>query len=385
MQKQTAMSLLAATLVTCGAIVLASLMGCGEATSKKAPETIKKAVQVEPVTRTDMAEVLTYVADLKPFVEVKLYSPVPDRILRFPVHEGDEVRQGQLIALVRKEGMDKGLEQIGAQMDALDVQLGNLEGELERSQKLLNAGVITRQVFDQVQTSYLATKAQRRGLDASRGQLLVTANNAVITAPISGVVASKMLHVGDMAAPQIPLARVLQIDKLKAELKLIEEDVDKIKEGMAVNIRLDAFPGKVFSGVITRIMPYIDPATRTNMVEVVVDNPRDEATGNRHLKPGMFGRAELVVEQRAGVLSAPEPALLLDNQVLKQQAKGEKLRKAFVVDAQQVAHQRLVRIGTRKGSQIEILDGLSLGDQVVVRGQHTLKDGQAVEIVAAGK
>jgi len=120
-------------------------------------------------------------------------------------------------------------------------------------------------------------------------------------------------------------------------------------------------------------------------VEVTLENPQDKKTGLREMKPGMFGRAELTVGRREQVLAAPEPALLLDNTLLKKQKEGEILRKAFVVDDQNVAKQRLVKLGARKGSYYEVLEGLAEGEKIVIRGQHGLKDGQKVKIISADK
>ncbi len=340
----------------------------------------KKTVRVTRIGRMDIEHVLRYVADLKPYSEVKIFSPVPDRILHFPWDDGDEIRRGQRVALIRKEGLDKGLEQIVAQMESLDVQIKNAESELERSRGLLAAGVITKQVFDQIQTSYLSAIAQRKALEAGKGQMAVTASNAVITAPIAGVVANKMLEKGDMAVPGLPLCRILSIDKLKVMLDLVESDVPKVHLGQKVYIKLDAYPGKNFEGELTRIMPYMNAATRTNTVEVVLENPKNEK-GQRLLKPGMYGLAELVVDRRENVLSAPEPALLLDNQLLVKQSADRILRKAFVVGEGGKVEKRVVRIGSRKGSMIEVLDGLAEKESIVVRGQHGLKDGEVVEIV----
>jgi RND family efflux transporter MFP subunit len=341
---------------------------------------VHKTVMVETIGRMDIAEVLDYVADIQPFAEVRIFSPVPDRILSFPWQDGQEIKRGQRVALIRKEGIDKGLEQIVAQMESLDVQINNLKNELERSKGLLEAGVITKQTFDKIQTSYLSTLAQRKALEASRGQVSVTARNAVITAPIDGIIASKMLETGDMAVPQMPLCRIISIDKLKIKLKVVEADVSKIKLDQEVEISLDAYPEK-FVGKVFAIMPYLDSATRTNSVDVVLDNPKNEA-GEYKLKPGMFGRARIVVEERKGVLVAPEPALLLDKKILDQQKPGQILRKAFIVDEQSVGQKRLVELGARKGSMWEVIKGLAEGEKVVVRGQHGLKDDQKVRIVS---
>jgi multidrug efflux pump subunit AcrA (membrane-fusion protein) len=101
------------------------------------------------------------------------------------------------------------------------------------------------------------------------------------------------------------------------------------------------------------------------------------------LKPGMYGTAELVLAKHENVLAAPEQGLLIDNRTVGQQKQGEQLRKAFVVDASNVARERQVKLGARKESRYEIIEGLAEGDRLVVRGQHGLKDGQKVEVVAA--
>jgi multidrug efflux pump subunit AcrA (membrane-fusion protein) len=99
----------------------------------------------------------------------------------------------------------------------------------------------------------------------------------------------------------------------------------------------------------------------------------------------MYGKAELVVERRPQVLVAPEQALLLDNQILAAQKPNEKLRKAFVVGKDKVAHRRIVKLGARNGTLWQVLEGVKEGERLVMRGQHGLKDGQQVEIVEGAK
>jgi RND family efflux transporter MFP subunit len=363
----------------------AVLAACKRDAKAEAEKKDVKTVRVEPVGRADIDDILVYPADLKPSAEVRVFSRLADRILAFPWKDGDEVKRGSRIAVIRTEGISQGVAQVAAQMDALDVQMENQEAELKRLNKLLSSGAIPQAEYDRLNTALLAAKAQRRALVAGKGQLSATASDGVITAAISGVVADKMLEEGDMAVPSMPLCRLISVDKLKVELRLIESDVTKIRMGQKVSLRLDAYPDRAFMGDITAVMPYLEAQTRTNTVEVTVDNAKDEATGQRPLKPGMFGKAEIVVSKRSNVLVAPEPALLLDNQVLEQQKPNEVLRKAFVVDKDTVARQRIVKLGARKGSLYEVLDGLAEGDRLVVRGQHGLKDAQQVEIVEAEK
>ncbi len=363
-------------------LALATLLGCKKGSVAETGEK-PKPVRVEPVGRADITDVISYPATLRAHNEVRIFSTIPDRILDFPLEDGDEVKRGERIALIKRDGMDKGLANMAAQLDGVDAQIANIESELDRTRGLLDAGAVATSAFDRLETQYKTLTAQRRSLDAARGQLAVTAGNAYITSPIDGVIAGKMLERGDMAAPQIPLCRVLGVDRLKVDIRLVESDVAKVHVGQDVVLRVDAHPGRPFHGKVTRVLPYMDPATRTNGVEITLDNAPDPKTGQRALKPGMFGKAEIVVAERKGVIVAPEPALLLDNDVLAKQKPGEIIRKAMVIDNEGVARQRIVRCGARKGTLFQVLEGLSEGDRIVIRGQHGLQDGQRVEIVEA--
>lgn len=365
-------------------IALVAAVGCGPS---KAPQEAKeppRPVRVEPVTRIDMEATLVYGAELLPSIEVKLYSTIMDRILSFPFEDGDGVVKGDVVAMVRREGLDRGLDQIAAQLASLDVQIRNLESELERARDLLAKGVATQQAFDQVRTTYESTLAQRKALVAGRGQLAATAANAVVKAPISGIFAGKMLEAGDIASPQVPLGRILVVDPLKVTLKLVESDVTRVQVGQEVLLDLDAWPGRVFAGRLTRILPYLDPETRTNTVEVTLANPRNDA-GEHELKPGMYGRARLVTGRKTGVVVAPEEALLLDTRLGGE--PGVQLRKAVVVGSDDTAQIRTVRLGARDGTRWEILEGLAEGERLVTRGHHGVKEGQrlAVQVEEAAR
>jgi RND family efflux transporter MFP subunit len=365
-------------------LVALTLTSCKKDQSAQAKDP-PKTVRVQKIGRADIEHILTYPADLKPFAEVRVFSRVADRILSFPWEDGDEIKRGQRVAIIRTEGMHHGLVQIAAQRDALDAQLNNQELELGRLKELLAKGSVAQAEYDRLDSSYRAAKAQRRALTASEGQLAANVADGVLTAAIGGVIADKSVEAGDIAAPSVPLCRIIQVGRLKVELRLVEADVPKVKLGQNVMLHLDAYPKRTFQGQVSVLLPYVDPQTRTNTVEITVDNPKDESTGKWLLKPGMYGRAELVVERHSQVLVAPEPALLLDNQLLKQQEPGEDLRKAFVVDQQGIARKRIVKLGARKGSLWEVLDGIQQDERLVVRGQHGLKDGQRVEIVDAAK
>ena len=123
-------------------------------------------VRVEEVSRGTVTEVLRYVADLRPGVEVVISSPVAERVVKFPYKNGDPIEEGDLVALIRKDAVRKGLAQIDAQVEALEVQIANQEQEVERAKRLFRDNVITRQSLDQADTALKASRG--RPVDALR-------------------------------------------------------------------------------------------------------------------------------------------------------------------------------------------------------------------------
>ncbi len=364
------------------ALLLPAASSCGSRVTGATGEKQRLVpVHVIDVDRSDVAEVLVYSVDLEPATEVKVYSMLSETIMDFPWDDGDEIEKGQRVALIRTKGLSASIAQISAQQEGLDVQIGTAADQLERSEKLLASNTISKTEYDQMKSAYLGLMAQKKALTAGKGQVSDTRNKGDIRAPISGLVADKRAEVGDMASPAMPLCRILEVSHLKATLDLVEQDVPKVSVGLKVLFSMDAWPDRTFSGEIASILPYLDVATRTNRVEVVIENPPDEVTGTRPLKPGMYGTAHLVVAERKGVVVAPEYALLMDSELLARQEGTELFRKAFVIDASSVAHERIVTLGIRQGSDWEILDGLEKGERIVIRGQHGLVDGQNVEVV----
>ncbi len=347
-----------------------------EASAAPAP----RSVLVSAVERDDIVTELVYGAELLPSSEVRLFSSLMDRIVSFPWQNGDEIEKGEIVALIRKDGLELGLEQMAAELQALDVQIRNLVTELKRAKELLAQEAYTQQTFDSLKANLDATRAKRKALVAGRGQMAATAENAIILAPFSGVLSNKMLEEGDMASPQMPLARLIVLDPLKVELKLMESHIGSVSLGQEVLLELDAHPEKEFTATVNRIMPYVNPETRTITVELTVLNPRDPDSGERLLKPGMYGRARLFVDRREGVLVAPEPALLLDAALIAASSPGEERRRAFVVDEDNLARRRQVLLGRREGGRWEVLEGLDEGERLIVRGHHGLRDGHPVRI-----
>lgn len=359
------------------ATMFSLLTGCDKSTSAspeadKGPE--KPVVLVATVGRADLVHMLVYPVDIEPEKMVSINALVSERIVKFPWKDGDFIKKGQVVAKVRGDNAAQALAQMQAELESLDAQIDHQKSEVARAGQLLEKKVMTRQAYDQLTSGVRVAEAKRKSVEAAISQTRIAAGHAIIRAPISGIIANKRVNEGDLAAPQIPLCNIMTVDPVKVVLRLTERDAAAVALDQSIDIELDAYPNRTFSGRISKILPYMDPATRTNEAEVLLPNPVHPATGQRLLKPGMFGRAKIVAEERPGAVVLPERALLMTDD----EDRGEMT--AFVVDKDGVARKRTVKVGIRDGERVEILSGIEEKERVVVRGQYGLEDGQPVTL-----
>jgi membrane fusion protein (multidrug efflux system) len=184
-----------------------------------------------------------------------------------------------------------------------------------------------------------------------------------IVAPISGVVAQRMVKPGNLISLNAPVFRIVDNSRLEAVLNVPEREMAVIKQGMPLRMLVDAIPGKVFEGKVDRVSPVVDSGTGTFRVVCAF-------AGNDTLRPGMFGRIEVVYDQRNNVLTMPRTALLED--------EGES---AVYVARGNKAARVPVKIGYTTGEFAEILSGLKEGDRVITAGKVAVRDGTEIQIL----
>lgn len=207
-----------------------------------------------------------------------------------------------------------------------------------------------------------AKEQAKVALDLAQEQL----NDATIIAPISGILSLRYLDLGGLAAPAAPIFEIVDIDTVKATVSVIESDLSKLDpENQEAWIAVDALAQPV-TGKISLISPVLDRASRSAKVEITIDNAA------LRLKPGMFAKVRIPIEIYQNALLLPRSAIIEDN--LK------KAQTVFVV-ADGRSTRRQVEMGLAEGSRVQITNGLSEGEQVVIAGQHTLKDGEEVTVM----
>ena len=330
------------------AVVLAVSCGNGASKGAQQAETAMAdeapTVAVEQVFVREVPQLATYTSTVQAYVKNNIAPQMAGRISKINVEIGDQVTKGQILAEMDKTSL------LQAQL-----QLQNQEVELNRLKTLYETGGISKSDFDAVELAYNVAKSQVANLE----------ENTVLRSPINGVVTARNYDAGDMYAMSAPIYTVEQIKPVKLLVGISESDYTKVKKGDSVEIKADALPDLTFNGKIDKIYPTIDAATRTFLTEVVVSNNYST------LRPGMFARVTVDFGSNSNVV-------IPDVAVVKQQGSGERF--VYVLNEDGTVTYQKVVLGTRMGTEYEVLEGLSDGAKIVTGGQIRLKDGIKVTV-----
>ncbi|HEX2865774.1 MAG TPA: efflux RND transporter periplasmic adaptor subunit [Ignavibacteriales bacterium] len=334
------------------------LTSCGKKSAEAEKNTAGKeksdsvSVITANVENINMSFGKTYTGSLEGEKQANIVSQLAERIVDIPVKVGDNVRAGQVVIKLDKGG-------VTSQYTQAQTVMQNAQKTLERTQALFESGAIPRQTLDQTQMAFDVAKANFNA-----------AKNAVeITTPISGVVTSVKLNIGDFATPMVPIMTVATIGQLKLIMSVGEADVPYVSLGKTVKIYSDLNPDITVNGKITEISKSADLNTRTFQVKASFPNVK-----NSWFKPGMFANAQLDLSSQKGTLAIPREAVVY----------ADKGPQVFVI-SQGKAYTRNVKLGLQNDKYIEVLDGLKAGEVVAKVGMNNLKDGVPVVVSTDSK
>lgn len=344
------------------AVVACALLAGGCAQDEAEPETAAAgdddvvAVPVEtgkPV-RGDIYAVYSGTAPIEAFAEADVIAKVAGEVREILVEEGDEVKQGQVMA--RLDG-----DRLRLELNQSEANLRKLQRDYERNVDLKEKGLISSGDFDKI-------RYEMDALEASYNLAKLELDYTQIRAPIEGVVSNRYVRRGNTVAVNEPLFRVTSFDPLVAYLHIPEREYRNIRKEQAVGIDIDALHGQRIVATVTRVSPVVDPDTGTFKITIEIRDPQ------RRIKPGMFGRFSIVYDQHTNVLQVPRSAIIED---------GDEMS-VFVVDDGK-ANRRIVRTGFSNSGMVEIVDGLDDGDAVITVGHIGLKDGAVVTVIDAAE
>ena len=341
------------------------------------------AVELAPVTRSPMADIIAVVGNLEGQASVEVSSKVNGRLEEVAVRIGDRVAKGGLLARVEAREIQEQVRQAEASFDVARATVRQREADLkfaqtnlDRSKSLFDRQLLPRQTMDDADARHQSAQAQ---LDLARAQfaqaqarldeLKVTLQATEIRSPVNGFVGKRLLDPGAFVSPNTPVVSVVEIDRVRLVANIVEKDLRRVRVGSSADVEVDAFPGETFRGQVARVAPVLDPATRTAQMEVEVPN------GDFRLKPGMYSRVRLTVATKAQALVVPVNAVVTieGKRGVFQVRDGTVKAAAFVP----------VQVGLEDGTHVEVLAGLTDRAQVVTTGAAALRDGDPVTISAA--
>lgn len=317
----------------------------------KAPTPSKVAVVVAPVKQERLERSISAVGTLRSHDSVMLRPEISGRIAEINFIEGGKVEKGQV--LVR---LDDSVAKARLQQARANAQLAG--SQHRRAVELSKQGFVSSQARDEA-ASNLAV--QRAAVALAEAELEKT----VIQAPFDGLAGLRTVSVGDYVGPGTDLVPIESIDPLNLDFRIPELFLGSVTQGSRLQVSFDALAGAEREGSVGAISPLIDVGGRSLLLRANVPNP------DGVLRPGLFARVHLELAEEQGLL-VPESALA---------PSGDAQYVFRVVDG--VVERVMVRVGQRLNAHVEIVEGLSAGDAVVVSGLQKVRDGLEVEVVPA--
>ena len=248
-------------------------------------------------------------------------------------------------------------KKITEQLELTEINLGKAEKDLQRLGNLLKESGVTEMQYEEAKLGLDNLKVKLKSL---KKQL----NDTYIKAPISGTIANSRVETGTYLAPGSPVANIVNVSTIYLNVYLTEEQVIAVSKGQQVEVSADVYPERKYNGKVHYINIKADD-TKRFMVEIELNNPSGSP-----LKAGMNGKARFVAKEKVAALTIPREAFagsVRDGQVFV--VKGDK------------AELRKVETGDTFENQVEIIAGLSEGEQVVLTGQVNLTDGATIKIL----
>jgi RND family efflux transporter MFP subunit len=302
---------------------------------------------------------------------------LPGRLERVLVDVGDRVTEGQVVATIDRAEVDAqvdaGVAAIGvakASIDAAEAGLANAVTEHDRAKTLFDGGAIPRQRLDAADTAHRAAVAQRdlaranlAQAEASLRRMREVQRDATLRSPVSGFVVERNYDAGAIPG-DLPIVVVADLRQLKLEAGVSELEAGRLQNGISALVSVQAKPGETFKGQLAAIVPEVDERNRHFRIEVRVDN-RDNS-----LLAGMYATARLVVASADGAIVVPREAV----------TTRDGKRVVLKIDGDTVAPTAVTE-GLNDGRQVQIVTGLTAGDQVIADARRQLPADARVKAV----
>jgi cobalt-zinc-cadmium efflux system membrane fusion protein len=337
-------------------LVLAlTVFGCG---STEVKEEVATTIPVETVEvkQGDFTNTIILSGTTKPIASVTVIPKIAgaEKITSIRVQEGDRVSAGQIIATLDQSTVD-------IQLNLAQVTYNDALKNYERQKVLYEAGAIPQATFEQIETGLAQAESN---LTAQQ----MAYDNTLVKAPISGLVTAVLAEVGTLGSAQTPIAQIADIDTLELITTINEMQVNKLRVNDQVEIMIPALDKEIFKGTITSISSVMEDRLKAYPVTITLNNK------DHKIKAGMYAEVEIVTDVEKDALIIPAQAIIT----------RDGLSTVYVVKEGK-ALQKEVIIGLSDGKETVILEGLELGEEVIIRGNDNVVTGDLVSVVNRGE
>jgi membrane fusion protein, multidrug efflux system len=357
--------------VIMGSTLLLTACGKKDAATEPSKTEPPRPVRYMTVGVTDLADISYLPGEVRPRFEQRYGFRVPGKIARRVVDVGQEVKAGQVLAVLDSQDVVPAIAAQSAQVDVAKTDMTFQQSELKRQQELREKGFVSGAALERQNA---ATDAANARVKAAQSQLASVQNSLsfqTLRADKAGVVVGVDAEAGSVVAAGQSVVRVAQLGEKEVIVNVPERAVGLMRQAKGFAVALDALPGKIYAAKLRELSPAADSVSRTYPARLTLTNPDDA------IKLGMSTNVQIELSQ-AQVITVPHTALY---------TRDDKTRVWVVERSAQIANPVEVKIGETTQDSVVITAGLKAGDLVVTAGANLLQPGQKVALseVAASK
>ena len=324
-------------------------------------------VETETVKLADSIGGLTYKANLEPAEEATVSSNVSGQVTQVLFENGDKVDQAQVLAYLDDEDLQSQLRAARIELSKLQLDLDSAKSDYDIASQLYAEGACAKTSYEASMRAYKMVQANVELNKVQIQDISNALNDCVIKAPITGEIGGKAISVGQFLNPGSVIASVKSSVSIKAEIQLMQKDLEKVMVGQEVTLKLSKEEEGSYKGVVKTISASANSQTRVFDCLIQIDNTAGE------LNSGVFGYIDIPSKDKKEVLAAPMSAV----------TGSEGDYSVFILEGD-TAHRISIKIGEIANDMAEIISGLQEGDTIITTNLNSLHDGDKVTVSGEG-
>ncbi len=355
--------------VVLAAVGMLSRLHSNTALAQRTNETAAPTVALAPPKPGAPADEFVLPGNASAFTDSPIYARTDGYLVHWYYDIGARVKKGALLAVIDTPEVDKQVAQAEADLATAETSAGNAKVQAQRYAGLVKSDAVSQFDTDTYATQAASTASAVKSAEANLQRLRELQSFEKVYAPFDGVVTARSVDTGQLISQgsAAELFHLQAIETLRVYTNVPQLDTQTLKRGMKVGLTFPEYPGRIFEGTLVRTADAIDPASRTLLVEIDVNNGKGE------LMPGALAQVHFKTPPVGPTFIVPTAALIF---------RREGIQVGTVRNGSQgpVAHLVSVTIGQDDGATAQIVSGLNSGDQVIQDPPDSLIEGEKVTV-----